>query len=190
MTAENDKPKSLVERLSDLEKLANGLAGYIENDVDKRVAQVTGAMRNMVEVINALITVSGPDFDAKVQEQIQLARDKRTAEAVEREKKMLEDLKSKGILEPLTTLESNCIVVGRELDKDGNPIPPGYVQVRFDQFTPQAQEQMLGKATGFILDLNGSRFEVQEAFRMVTPKPPEVTSGPESSTEQAPVAQS
>lgn len=172
----NDKKKVLIlDRVQALEETTNGLAGFVQSEVE----QLKKAVTSLVEVINGVIAAGGEGFEQKVTDAVNAARAKRAAEQVEAQKAQLAKAVEDGVLVPETTVAEGTIIVGRELDAENNVLGTGYAQVRFEQFTPEAKEQVLGQGVGFVITGPQGKFEVLEVYSIAAAKPAEVTTASE-----------
>lgn len=177
------KTLTILERVSLLERFADTSSTVLDQDFP----QMKSALRNIIEVMNAVIELGGEGFDAKVQAKVMETRQARLDEQIAREKMMLDQLVQAGILDVADSIGEQSVVVGREFSPDGQPVGTGRAQARFDQFTPEAREKLLGQQVGFMLEVATGKFEVLEVYNPGTPKTPD-TLPQESDPATAPVA--
>lgn len=180
MSTNEKKPRLINDRLNSLEELTAGIAGFVQNEI----GALKTASTNIVEVINAIIEISGgEEFAKKVQEQIEAARRKRAEDQARQEQEAVAKAVADGILVAADTISESSIVVGREFDSDGNVIGSGRIQFRFSSFAEEARPKVLGQGVGFIVDGTNGKLEVMEIYEVAPQKAPEVTDGaaPEAS---------
>lgn len=178
------KPLTILERVTLLERFADTASVVLDQDVP----QLKSALRNLIEVINAVVELGGEGYDAKVQAKVMETRQKNLEAQIAREKQMLEQLVAAGILDVADSIGEQSVVVGREFSTEGEPIGSGRAQARFDQFTPEAREKLLGQQVGYMLEVATGKFEVLEIYNPGTPKAPETlpaAPAPEASTQSA-----
>ena len=69
-------------------------------------------------------------------------------------------------------LTSKYLIVGRELDKDGNVIPPGRLQLPFSRLLPEIKTKLAGAGPGTVIDTpNDRKFALDEVY-IENPAPP------------------
>jgi hypothetical protein len=158
--------KQLGPQVKATEELSQGIANFIEKQLGPQVNALNNTSQGIIEIVNALVVLGGDGFESKVQAQVEKQRKERLQKEVDAQKAALQKLVEQGVLVPAATIGEKTIVVGRELDKDKNPVGRGYVQVEFGQFTLEMKGQLAGNSAGFVAALpeNNGFFEVLEAY--------------------------
>lgn len=155
------KPKSLVERVADLEA---SLASI------QQLAILTSNLRDAfameVETLDSAIEVLGiqEQVTAKLAEKRETARKARN----ERAKKVLEQLLKTKQIEAVETVDEDSILVGNETNSQGDTTND-YVQTTYANLVDEAKKQVLGQKVGFVLEHNGTKLEIQGIYHMVSP---------------------
>lgn len=158
--SEQQKRKSLAERLDDLEK---NLAPAIFEAVNRRLASVTQGLHAVVEILGKETVAN------KVKE----LTEAQMTEELTKVQKQLEDLKAQQLLVKSELVKPGTVLVGRELNLEGVVAHPGQAILEFGQFNPQFQERLLGKAPGATVEVpNLGKFELQEVWEFVPPPQP------------------
>jgi hypothetical protein len=153
--------KSALERIDVLEEtLPQVVAG-----VNQALNQQGQRMEQLASILEAVVELLGTStVDAKIKE----ISDKKTLQNLERAKKALEDALAKGEVVKTDKISEKSLVVGREVDKDGNPVFPGRVQLAYHSIKTEFQEKLKGNGVGFVVETaNGSKFEVLEVYDVV-----------------------
>ncbi len=179
------KVLTILDRINNLEAAANQL----QQMSDENLGQFRGALSNVVEVVAALIDVQGgSDLDNKVQAKVNERREARMAEQAKKAADVLTTLLEQGTLVPADAVTEASVITGREFDKDGEIIPPGYVQVQFSQLSESAKKALLGQTVGFTFEANGPKFELTGVYAFAPPKAPEeLKAAPEPQATPEPV---
>jgi hypothetical protein len=68
-------------------------------------------------------------------------------------------------------LTSKYLIVGRELDKDGNVIPPGRLQLPFSRLLPEIKVKLAGQGPGITIDTPNDRKFVLDEVYIENPNP-------------------
>lgn len=161
--------------------MANDILGRLA-ELEKSVAEnnkkYERSVATVLEIVSAIIKTSGEGFDKKVETTINEARQAAAVERAAEEKKMLESLVEKGLfVKAETVAESGTVLVGKEIDKNGNLLGGGRVQVTVEQLSEDHRAKLLGKGVGFVLDTGDSNFEITELYQLnptmpvIEPKP-------------------
>jgi hypothetical protein len=108
--------------------------------------------------------VGGEAIDAKMKE----IADRKTMQQLERAKAAVVAALEKGELVKVAAVTEKSLIVGRELDKDGQVVYPGHVQLKFSDIKPEFQVKLLEQHPGAQIETtNGVKFEVLEVYDMV-----------------------
>ena len=162
-TAGSGRTLTLLERMETAEQTlsmhSRGFEGLSES-TEKGMAQLRGAMQNMVEVLNAVIKLQGEGFEARIQEEIVAARAIRAKEQLEKAQSVLANLVANKVLVASDVITENCLIVGHEADAHGAPVGIGTKQVELTAFNPAAQAALLGKGVGEKYTSEDGSFEV------------------------------
>ncbi|HVT63203.1 MAG TPA: hypothetical protein VHD33_06950, partial [Legionellaceae bacterium] len=119
--------------------------------------------------LDALITILGTEA---VFNQIKKAKIEKAEANSAAMKDALEKQLAEGGVKVSEVVGELSIIVGSEVDKDGNQIPPARAQVLFAQLTPELAALMLGKKVGDVVETPvGSKFTISELYDMVLPDP-------------------
>ncbi len=170
------KVPTILERINALESTLT----QVQRSTDGNLNQFRSALSNVVEVVSALVEVSGgKDLDDKVQAKLQERQDAKAAAEAQKAKDVLKQLVDAGTLAVADTITEESIIIGREFDKEGNVVAPGYVQVQFSQFVEDAKKALLGQGPGFVYETNGTKFEVTDVYVFAPQKPMELQKAPE-----------
>lgn len=175
------KVPTILDRINSLE----GAVNQLQQMSDQNLGQFRGALQSVVEVVAALIEVQGgSELDVKVQAKVQERRDARMAEQAKKAQDVLNTLLEQGTLEPATVAGEDSVITGREFDKEGNVIAPGYIQVQFSQLTDIAKKALLGQGPGFTFEGEGPKFEMTGVYNFAPPKAqPEVKAATPEATD-------
>ena len=182
------RTSNALDRLDQVEKTIPNLISAINNSL----GGLNNQLNSQGEVLEAVVELLGVET---VQSTIKASRERKATEAMEAEKKALEELKSRGDVAPAEKISEKALIVGREYNKDGTVRHPGRAQVAFQRVDDQFRQGLLGQAAGFVLELpNGGKFEVLEIYEVVekkeepAPPPPEAVAAPEADAAPAPSA--
>ncbi len=164
--------RSALERIDGLEQELPRIVLAI-NEALEGAGQRVGQLANIVE---AVVELFGADtVDAKIKE----IADRKITANLERAKQALADGLEKGDLLKADAIGEKALVVGRELDKDGNVVFPGRVQLTFAGIKPEFQEKLKGQGVGTIIETPaGGKFEVLEVYDVVEKAPPAAEAAP------------
>lgn len=169
-----DRQMSVRKRLDNLE----GQMAELMDALNKVLSNQSRQIQEAVETLNAIVAHIGAD---KVAQIIVDERNKKAAEEAEGKKKTVAQLMQSGLLTKNEVITEKSIVTGRELDLNGEVVPPGYAQVQVATLKPEFKNQLLGQKVGFVLDTPSGKLEVQEILEY-NDKPPQ----PEAAAQPAP----
>lgn len=95
-------------------------------------------------------------------------RAKKAQDAADANAKSLAEAVEKGTVKLVDMVSEKALVVGRELDKDGNKVGSDPIQINYQQIKPAFQEQLLGQAVGYKLTTEAEgTFEVLAIYEAV-----------------------
>lgn len=174
--------RSISSRLSGLEqnftRFLIGANGRIQNH-DERLA--TGE-----EKLEALIELAGLDEITAV---IDRRRVERARAESAQEKGRLEEGVADGYLTTIEKVAERSLVVGRLIDKEGQVIEPGRLQVAVPTIKPEFKSQLLDQAVGVLIDLNnGTKFELLEIYNVDEEKAKAVFEAKQKAAQEAAAA--
>jgi hypothetical protein len=179
------RTSNALDRLDQVEKTIPQLVSAINNSLGGLHQQVN----SQGEVVEALVQLLGKET---VESTIRDTRERRATEAMEAEKKALEELKGRGDLAAVEKVTEKSVIVGREYNPDGTVRHPGRAQVAFQRVDESFKTGLLNQPVGFILELpNKGKFEVVEIYEVVEkPAPaPEAPAEAAAETPPAPTAE-
>lgn len=185
----NDKPKTILERVTDLEVNLRGLASNFS-----RIDQLNQGLADIVDVLQATLAelnATSEGFEGKVELRVQAKRDEQRKQRDARAAEAVSRMAADGTLVPTDTVSDQAFVVGRLFNPDGVVISER-VQGVLGVFPEQLRSQMLGKGAGeSVKDTDGSTFELLEVYLFGTPKPvTEAVSAPTDEPSTTPTADS
>lgn len=155
--------KGAIERIADLERNNVGLAQAL----NQLMMQSNERFNNTAEVIAAVVEKIGPEEVQRIVEEKRVERD---AAQVARAEAWLDEQVSSGKLVPADVLGEKSTLVGVEYTVEGEPIPPGRIQIPFSSVLPDLKPQLEGKGAGTrITTAGGTTFEVLEIYDAVDP---------------------
>jgi hypothetical protein len=128
-------------------------------------AQQRGAFQNIVEVLNAVIRLQGEGFEQRVEDEVVAARTRRAQEQLNKAKSVLQQLIDDKVLVAAETITPDSIIVGKELDAQGNLVGLGEAQAEFSQFTEDARAAFLGQGVGTKYTGPDGQFEVTAIYK-------------------------
>ena len=158
---QNKKP-STSKQLTELEERLNQLAQAVEVALNNMNQQLSTS----VEILNAIVGHLGEE---KVIELIKENRKKADLERIEKTKEQLKAMASSGLLVKADEVGEESLIIGKESDKDGNVIHPGWVSVGFKDVKPEFKELLKGKKAGDVFETPVGKFEVLEVWNFGTP---------------------
>lgn len=177
----NTKPALITDRLKAVEELTAGLAGFVQNEVPA----LKTSLANLVEVLNAVITLGGDDFAEKVQAKVEEIQMNRAKAQVESQKAQLAKYVADGVLTVTGQIGEDSILVLREISLEGKEIGTGWVQLNVAQFVPDIRQKMIGQSVGYVIDMPNGKIEVIEAYNPAPKKDPEVVESTAQTAEAA-----
>lgn len=155
--------KSVVERVDTLE----GDVQRIYEAVNQTITNSDERIRQLASLSEAYMELLGTEaVDAKLKE----INERRQLESVERAKAVVVDGLTKGTLVKALVIGKDSIIAGREIDKDGQVVFPGFVQLKFAAVKPEFQEKLTGQGAGTMIETPTGKFEVLEVFDPVEAK--------------------
>ena len=181
-----EKANGVLDRVNNAEKNIQ----MIYENIQKNFSVVDTKLSEQGEILDACVTLLGLDT---VLEQVKKARiDKSEAES-ENKRVALETALAEGKIVVTDTIDTQSIIVGSEVDKDGNPLHPLRAQILLAQIKPELAEPLKGKKVGDVVETPiGTKFTVLEIYNIVIPTKAEVaavTSEAEVPSEPLDVAQ-
>lgn len=168
------RERNALQRIEALEEnfsnLVNSLQAII-NRLDSTVGQT-------YEAVDAIVAELGPDVVAN---RIKLNRQERAEQAAKVSKEELEKAIADGKLREASLVGEGTLLVGQDLDKDGNVVPPGYVQVAWATLKPEYQEKFKDQVVGSKIEVETGTFEITGIYEPV----PEGEATPEIELEES-----
>jgi hypothetical protein len=163
----NMDQRMMAKKLADLEKKLQTIDKVVQNivgAVNQGLGQASTQLENVVEVLDAVVKVVGPE---SIQSVMTAAREAKMEEQIQSEEEALNKLLESGDLMPIDKIAEQSIVVGREFKVDGS-LRTRRAQVPYSRIEPQFQPSFLGQGVGFVLELpNGGKFEVMGIYAIV-----------------------
>lgn len=133
----------------------------------KNFAVIEQKFNQMEEFIDALITQVGTDVIFEIVKTKRI--EKQEADAATKKTNLEAALKD-GQVVVAEAVGNTSVVIGTEVDKDGNQLYPTRAQILFAQVKPELAEPMRGKKVGdVIVTPVESRFTITEIYNLVTP---------------------
>lgn len=163
---------TLAERVEKIEGALPRLNEISLHRTQEVAKQLGGIIQNLTELCQAMVKVSTDqlagvgitDFDEKVDAEIQAGRTRRAQAELEKAKQVLETLVQQGTLISSDVVTETSILVGKELDGQGNSVGLGRAQVELGQFNEDIQKELLGQPVGAVFQNAEYGFEVQEIY--------------------------
>lgn len=184
------KASGLSSRLDKLEERTQ----QMELIIGQVVQQISTQLGRMDEVLNAAVEELGPDH---IRELIEARRLAISTERDRLKKEALDKSLTDGTMVKADTITEDSTIVGVEKDPQGQAIPPGRTQVKFEEVSPEYKSQLLGKGVGasFITNprddtgkpLPSGSFEVTEVYMPVA-KAIQLEEGPLTAAVEAALA--
>jgi hypothetical protein len=157
------RERNALERISGLEQDLQRLVGAVQQAFNESEAK----LRDVSEVLDAAVALTPGGVDAIKAKMAEL-RTQRAADEATKAKEGLDNALLEGKVEQLQKIDADCIITGVEKDKEGNVIPPGYVQLAFSTIKPEFGKQMLDQGEGFTFATDGGgTFEVTGIYKAV-----------------------
>jgi hypothetical protein len=130
--------KSPLQRISELEGNHQMLLLGLQ-EIGNQVGKLTG----LTEVLEQ---IAGVENVQQTREQIREAKDEAQREIA---RKSIEEALKEGRLRTAGTITEDSLIVGRELDQNGEVLRPGRIQVQVKQFSyDEIKEFLIGKSAG------------------------------------------
>lgn len=143
------------------------------------------AVDDTAETQEALVNLTGPEQVAQAIAELRATKQRQQTEDT-KAKVALMVTEGKLLKAEAITGEKN-LIVGKEVLKDGQEIPPGYAAIRFQQLKPDFREKMMGKKVGEAVETeNGGNFTIQELYEFAPQ--PEMPATPEQAGMVVPTA--
>jgi len=156
--------KTVIERVTEIEKAFPQLIEAINDHVDRRTIPLT-------QLLNAVVDLLGREtVGAKMKE----LREQAIVQEAELKKQQLEVAVAEGRLVKVEKITEGSVIVSKEAGPDGTPIHTGRFQMTFAEVDPKFQEKLLGMSVGTKLDLpnNAGTYEVVEIYELAPVKVP------------------
>jgi oligoendopeptidase F len=163
--------RNALQRIEELETNLMNVFGAVQqalNGSDQRV-------NALAEILDAVVAELGPEtINTRVVE----GRKARALEQAEKSKAALAEAVEKGQYKAVEVITDKTLIVGKELDKEGKEVFPGYVQLAYSSIKPEFQEKLLGKGVGASFETESGKFDVTGTYEAVeAPVAPEVAEG-------------
>jgi hypothetical protein len=130
-------------------------------------AAVEQRLQNLEEISEALVNLSGR---AQVEEEVKRLHIERVEAKSAIEQKALDAALSTGKIKEAEVVGELSVIVGSEVDKDGNKLYPSRVQMLFATLLKEYQEKLRGAKVGDVIETPfGSKFTVQIVYDIVPP---------------------
>lgn len=172
---ESTQPKKFqvpraVERIEMLEKeLPRFAQGF--KFISHELEMLKESLRNITEVVQAMVKVGGESYSKQLQEAIFSGREEVRLDKLNEEKSRIATLVTEGNIAPTDVAIEETLVIGAEFTADDQPVGLGYVSVNFNSFVEDVKNKLRGNGPGFKLDLPDGKFKILEVYKIV--KPPE-----------------
>jgi hypothetical protein len=154
----NKTSNGMLERLTNAE---SNIKSIYETD-QKNFTVIEQRFAEQSEILDALITLTGME---QVFEQIKTKRIEKAEVEAEGKKAALEKALQEGQIVVAETVGEQSILVGTEVDKDGNQLHPIRAQLLFAQIKKDLAEPLRGKKVGEVIYTPiGSKFTLQEIY--------------------------
>ena len=176
--------KSALERIQGLEdelpKLIAGTNGALAQ-LEQRISQSTEILNAIAQVVDGLAgdgTVSAKVTDNQI---------KRAQTLADQQKAGIAAALAEGKLAVTDVIGEKSVVVCVETDKDGNTVPPGYMQMEAARIIPAFHDKFIGQKVGGTVDTpNGGKLTITELYDFVAQPP--VAANADTPTTDAPAA--
>jgi hypothetical protein len=166
--------KSALERIDTLEQDMQRLFGAVNNSsmmMSQRMTELGAILEAVVEILDTKLV------DQKIKE----IADRKTLENLDRAKAAVAAGLASGELVKAMVIDEKSLIIGREIQTDGEIVFPGQVQLKFSQVKPEFQEKLKGQGVGFQIDTGSGKFEVLEVLEVVEPvEPPAPVAAPQA----------
>ncbi len=163
----SQKNPTILERLDMTERATEQLWKLFEANF----GEVRKTLAAFTETASAILKAGGPEYEAKVTEELKKIRNTRFEAELARSKAVLDQLLDNKVIEATDTVTEDSIVTGRYLNKTtGDLEDPGYQQFEVKHFVPEAKAAILGQGAGFVYEAPGSvaNFEITGVYKYVT----------------------
>lgn len=171
--------RNALQRVEQLEDTIPKVISSFSQALNQLQQQVT----NAVEVLDAAISLLGPE---QVQKTVVDARVTRARAEAESQKGQIAELVADGTLLADQVVTDKSIVVGQETREDGTLIEPGWFQHQFSQIKPEFQKELLGKGPGTeFKTANGNTYKLLEVYTVDEVKVKEKAEAAQKATDLA-----
>jgi hypothetical protein len=161
--AKPEKPGAL-QRVEALEEFREELLRAVR----QTFAVVEQRLQNLEETAEALVNKVGRD---DVEEEVKRLHIERLEAKSEQEKAALDAAIKQGQIVETDAIGELSVVVGSEVDKDGNKLYPSRVQLLYATLKPEYKEKLLGAKVGeVVVTPFESKFTVLAIYNVVDPK--------------------
>lgn len=163
-------------------------------NLDTRMAELEDGFKNVVAAIDQLFQKQGQRLgtiedvleaavkclgEETVKSTVTEIREEKAASQVAQAKANLAAALEAGQIAPADTIGEKSIISGVETDKDGNAVPPGYLQVSYESLKPELKAEFLGKSVGTAVQLSsGGSYDIQGVFDVVEQAQPAEANAP------------
>ena len=154
------KEPGALDRLKSLEDFKSEILRAIR----QTFAAVEQRLQNLEEINEALVNVVGR---TPVEEEVKRAHIERVEKKAATEAAALEAAYKAGKIVDAEEVGDMSVIVGSEVDKDGNKLYPSVVQLLFMTLVKEYQDQIRGKKAGDVIETPfGSKFTVSKVFNV------------------------
>jgi hypothetical protein len=168
---------ALEKRLADQEQTST----RVLMAVNQAFGSLGKAVDDQAETVEAIVSLTGPDQVAQVIAELRATKLRQQAETT---KAQISLALTEGKLLKAEVIGENSLVVGREVNKDGAELPPGYAAARVSALPPDNKERVMGHKVGDVVETKeGGKFTVQEVYDYAPPKPAETPAAPPPAAE-------
>lgn len=159
---------SLEKRVADVEQTIS----RVLMAVNQVIANLNKDVGDVAEKLEAVVSILGPD---EVAQAVGELRAQALRDAAEKTKADIAKAVTEGkLLKAEAVTDEKSLIVGKEVQKDGTEVPPGYSAVRFLQLKPEYRTKLTGKKVGDVIETeNGGNFTILELYEVVPPPAPE-----------------
>lgn len=169
---------------NDLGFLGNNFTVFTQS-VESALTEIDHTVGNLLEVVDALVAELGPEVVAK---RISDARREKAEKDAKAAQEAVSVAVTDGTIRQVDLVGEYSLIVGREVTKDGEVVPPGYAQLRMASIKPEFREKFLNQCVGTKIETaeGMNTFEIVEIYdstREVGPEPVEEADPIEESPE-------
>ena len=138
--------RTALERIDQLENTLAALLKGTQEALGRSQADVV----NVSEYLDVVIDMVGPE---QVQKVIKERKAEKTRQETEASKALLTAALASGEYIATGVITEDSLVAGRQWNKAGDPVPPGFFQVHSKDFAPDFKPLLMGQAQGAEIDL-------------------------------------